>query len=105
MMNVLGGLLSLTPWVFGQQTKSVPPILSGTAVADPPRFNRDDTFYPIETLQRYADAGMDVSQLRVANVMEGDEGRMPVRGLQVVNEWSELTADGLIGLCCQNLNI
>ena len=73
---------------------------TGTPVADGPRFNRDDTFYKVATLQQYADSGMDVSELRVANLMEGADGPGgfgPVRGLQNdASEW-DFEIGGLIG--------
>ena len=83
-----------------EDTKVVPPPVIGTPVSTSPRFNRDDIFYPIETLIEYADAGMDVSDFKVANTMEGSNTPfgMPVRGIQVSTDWDVETSDGLIGM-------
>ena len=82
--------------VFGQETKFVPPPLVGTAVRKAPRFNGDDIYYPLETIQKYANAGMDVSDLRIAHLMESS-GELS-RGLETATEWSEMTEQGLIAL-------
>lgn len=53
-----------------------------------PRFLGDDLFYAESTLEDYAATGMDTSLLRRA------VGSGHSRGLQVVNEWEQKTADG-----------
>ena len=97
-LNFLSSLRqSLSGLGVSELTDSVPVV---EPFEEPRSFQEDDAYYPITTLMEYMSAGMDITGLKEAHSMEGlgmDGGRMPLRGIQVSNDWDVLAPSGKIG--------
>lgn len=77
------------------ENRETPPADIGTPVKSKPLFS-EVLYYPQHTLDEYEAAGMDISEMRVAN--EAQSAHMFIRGLNKnAVDWDIETADGLIG--------